>query len=124
PMGRHADMPWIAQEAYSAALAAMERGLIARAAELNRPGGTLVYCSCSLEPEEGVEVVRDLLAHDTGLRRLPIAPPELPAEWLTADGDLRTLPCHSPAGGADAPAGGDSRGGGLDGFSAARLQRI
>ena len=38
------------------------------------------------------------------------------AEWLTAEGDLRTLPCHlgDP----------DSRMGGLDGFYAARLQRI
>ena len=121
---RHPDIPWLKQEADIAALAALQQRLIARAAGLTRPGGTLVYCSCSLDPEEGVEVVRDLLAHDTGLRRLPIAPPELPAEWLTADGDLRTLPCHSPAGGADAPAGGDSRGGGLDGFYAARLQRI
>src|SRR5262249_9240054 len=73
---RHPDIRWLKQEADIAALAALQRRLIARAAELTRPGGTLVYCSCSLEPEEGVEVVRDLLAHDTGLRRLPIAPPE------------------------------------------------
>jgi 16S rRNA (cytosine967-C5)-methyltransferase len=40
----------------------------------------------------------------------------VPAEWLTPDGDLRTLPCH-----LDDP---DSRLAGLDGFYAARLQRI
>ena len=83
-----------------------------------RPGGVLVYCTCSLEPEEGVEVVRDLLAVDPSLRRQPVTADEVHgcAQWLTADGDLRTLPCHMP----DA----DSRFSGLDGFYAARLQRI
>jgi 16S rRNA (cytosine967-C5)-methyltransferase len=115
---RHPDIPWLKREADIAALAALQRRLFARAAELTRPGGTLVYCTCSLEPEEGIEVVRDLLAADAGLRRHPIAANEVhgQSEWLTADGDLRTIPCHLP----DA----DSRLAGLDGFYAARLARI
>ncbi len=58
---RHPDIPWLKRAADIAALAALQRRLIARAAELTKPGGTLVYCTCSLEPEEGVDVVRDLL---------------------------------------------------------------
>ena len=52
----------------------------------------------SLEPEEGIEIVRDLLAAGPSLRRSAISANELHgrAEWLSADSDLRTLPCHLP----------------------------
>jgi 16S rRNA (cytosine967-C5)-methyltransferase len=115
---RHPDIPWLKREADIAALAALQRRLSARAAALTRPGGILVYCTCSLEPEEGIEIVRDLLAADPSLRRRPISADEVygRAEWLNADGDLRTLPCHLPD--------PDSRLSGLDGFYAARLVRI
>jgi 16S rRNA (cytosine967-C5)-methyltransferase len=115
---RHPDIPWLKSESDIAALAALQRRLIERAAELTKPGGILVYCACSLEPEEGIEIVRDLIGRHTGLRRLPVSAGEFHVcrEWLTADGDLRTLPCH-----LDDP---DSRMAGLDGFYAARLQRI
>jgi 16S rRNA (cytosine967-C5)-methyltransferase len=115
---RHPDIPWLKREADIAALVSLQRRLIRRAAELIKPGGVMVYCTCSLEPEEGVEVVRDLLEGNPGLRRQPIAAAEVNGctEWLTADGDLQTLPCHLPD--------PDSRWGGLDGFFAARLQRI
>jgi 16S rRNA (cytosine967-C5)-methyltransferase len=115
---RHPDIPWLKRAADVAALAALQRRLVAQASELTKPGGTLIYCTCSLEPEEGVEIIRDLLDHNPSLRRQPISAREVHghSEWLTADGDLRTLPCHlgDP----------DSRMGGLDGFYAARLQRI
>ena len=114
---RHPDIPWLKSEADIAALAGLQRRLIAQAVELTKPGGVLVYCTCSLEPEEGVEIVRDLLDRNPDLRRQPISAAEVygHAEWLTPDGDLRTLPCHLP----DA----DSRMAGLDGFYAARLRR-
>ena len=115
---RHPDIPWLKHAPDVAALAALQRRLVAQASELTKPGGVLVYCTCSLEPEEGIEVIRDLLAHNPNLRRQPISAGEVHgcSEWLTADGDLRTLPCHLPD--------PDSRMGGLDGFYAARLQRI
>ena len=96
----------------------MQRRLIAKAAELVKPGGILVYCTCSLEPEEGVEIVGSLLADNPTLSRVPISADELygHGELLTMDGDLRTLPCHFPD--------SDSRLAGLDGFYAARLRRI
>jgi 16S rRNA (cytosine967-C5)-methyltransferase len=123
---RHPDIPWLKHEADIAKLAALQRRLIARAADLTRPGGTLVYCTCSLEPEEGIEIVRELLAENSALRRLPITPDEVGGlgQWLTPEGDLRTLPCHNIGldSSSDSPANRvDS---GIDGFYAARLQRI
>jgi 16S rRNA (cytosine967-C5)-methyltransferase len=115
---RHPDIPWLKRAADIPALAALQRRLVARAVQLTKPGGVLVYCSCSLEPEEGIEIVHDLLSHTPNLVRRPISADEVHShsEWLTADGDLRTLPCHLPD--------PDSRMAGLDGFYAARLQRI
>jgi len=77
------------------------------------PGGTLVYCTCSLEPEEGSHQVERLLAREAPVRRRPIAAEEIGGlgECLTPDGDLRTFPCHL----AETE--------GLDGFYAARLVR-
>jgi len=88
------------------------------AVALTRPGGTLVYCTCSLEPEEGVDIVSDLLKRDAGVRRVPLTASEVGgvADFISAEGDLRTLPCHLP----DA----DSRLGGVDGFYAARLEKL
>jgi len=115
---RHPDVPWLKRASDIAALAAVQRRLIARAAELIKPGGLLVYCTCSLEPEEGIEIVADLLTRDTRLRRRQILAAEVPGigEFVTPEGDLRTLPCQL----ADA----DPRMGGLDGFYAARLVRL
>ncbi len=115
---RHPDVPWLKRESDIIGLAGLQRRLIAHAATLTRPGGTLVFCTCSLEPEEGVAVVADLLARDNSLQRRPIAAAEVFGhdEFITADGDLRTLPCHFP----DA----DSRFAGVDGFYAARLQKL
>jgi len=95
----------------------MQRRLIDRAVAFTRPGGTIVYCTCSLEPEEGEGVIAGLLERDAGVRRLPIRAGNVfgQSELITRDGDLRTLPCHLP----DA----DSRYGGLDGFYAARLEK-
>jgi 16S rRNA (cytosine967-C5)-methyltransferase len=114
---RHPDIPWIKREADIAALVTVQRRMIAKAAQLVKPGGTLIYCVCSLEPEEGIEIVGDLLRQEPRIRRRPIAPGEvhIPAEWLSAEGDLRTLPCHLPD--------PDTAMAGLDGFYAARLER-
>jgi 16S rRNA (cytosine967-C5)-methyltransferase len=112
---RHPDIPWLKSETDIAKLSGLQRRLIARAAALTKSGGTLIYCTCSLEPDENERIVADLLAHDDSLRRAPIAAAEIGgcAECISADGDLRTLPCHF----SDA----DSRFAGSDGFYAARL---
>jgi 16S rRNA (cytosine967-C5)-methyltransferase len=85
---------------------------------LVKPGGLLVYCTCSLEPEEGIEIVGDFLARDGRFGRRPISATELDAsdDMITPAGDLRTLPCGFPD--------PDPRMAGLVGFFAARLERM
>jgi len=114
---RHPDIPWLKSEADIAALTSLQQRLLDRAVELLKPGATLVYCVCSLEPEESEDQIAALLARDPRLVRAPVAAQEVAghAEFLTADGDLRTLPPQLPD--------PDPRWGGLDGFYAARLTR-
>ncbi|MGJ4914045.1 RsmB/NOP family class I SAM-dependent RNA methyltransferase [Bradyrhizobium oligotrophicum] len=114
---RHPDVGWLRSEADITALSGLQTRLLTRAASLLKPGGTLVYCTCSLEPEEGEQVVERVLAETTELRRIPVTSGEVAglAELVTPAGDLRTLPCHLPH--------QDPRLGGLDGFYAARLER-
>jgi 16S rRNA (cytosine967-C5)-methyltransferase len=112
---RHPDVAWLRQEADLTALTSLQKRLLQRAVALLRPGGTLVYCTCSLEPEEGEAAISTLLAAEPCLRRVPVDPSEVRglAEIINSEGDLRTLPCHMPH--------SDPRLGGLDGFYAARL---
>jgi 16S rRNA (cytosine967-C5)-methyltransferase len=112
---RHPDVPWLKTTADIAKLAGLQRRLIDHAVALIKPGGTLIYCTCSLEPEENEAIVAELLAREPGVRRAPLAATDVfgHGEFITPDGDLRTLPCYLP----DA----DSRFAGIDGFYAARL---
>jgi 16S rRNA (cytosine967-C5)-methyltransferase len=114
---RHPDVPWLKRSADVTSLAAAQCRLLDHAITLVKPGGTLVYCTCSLEPEEGPDVVAGLLAREQSVRRVPITAVEVFGEtdFINQDGDLRTLPCHF----TDA----DSRFAGVDGFYAARLEK-
>ena len=112
---RHPDVAWLKQESDIILLTALQRRLLQKATTMLKPGGTLVYCTCSLEPEEGEHAIAALLAGDSGMQRAPVDASEVAglAEIITADGDLRTLPSHLPH--------ADPRLSGLDGFYAARL---
>jgi 16S rRNA (cytosine967-C5)-methyltransferase len=114
---RHPDVPWLKAESEIAVLTSLQQRLLDRAAELTRPGGTLIYCVCSLEPEEGENQIAALLARDPRVARKRLTPDDVFGlrEFISPDGDLRTLPSHLP----DA----DPAWGGLDGFYAARLTR-
>jgi 16S rRNA (cytosine967-C5)-methyltransferase len=114
---RHPDIPWLKNEADLPVLTSLQQRLIDRAVELTKPGGTFVYCVCSLEPEEGQIQIETLLARDPRVMRRPISAQEVfgHAEFITTDGDLRTLPQQLPD--------PDPRWAGLDGFYAARLTR-
>jgi len=114
---RHPDIPWLKNEADLPVLTSLQQRLIDRAIELTRPGGTFVFCVCSLEPEEGQNHIETLLARDPRVMRSPISAQEVfgHAEFITTDGDLRTLPQQLPD--------PDPRWAGLDGFYAARLTR-
>jgi 16S rRNA (cytosine967-C5)-methyltransferase len=114
---RHPDIPWIKRPDDIAALADLQLRMIERAIALLKPGGILVYCTCSLEPEEGeAQLARLRAAHDE-LRPVPVEADELGglAEALTPEGAVRTLPCHLP--------NAEPRLAGLDGFFIARLRK-
>jgi 16S rRNA (cytosine967-C5)-methyltransferase len=110
---RHPDIAWHKTPADVARLAALQRRLLVAAADMLAPGGTLVYASCSLQPEEGAELIEAAFAEGLPLERWPVAPEELGglAVDLTLAGEIRTLPCHLAGEG------------GLDGFFIARLRR-
>jgi 16S rRNA (cytosine967-C5)-methyltransferase len=115
---RHPDIAWLKRPADLAPLVALQRRLIERAIALTRPGGTIVFCTCSLEPEEGEQMTAGVLADHPEIRRKPISENEINGldGLITPAGELRTLPCQWPD--------PDPRLAGLDGFYAARLERI
>lgn len=112
---RHPDILRLKRPEDVAALADVQSRLLDRAAMLLAPGGTLVYCTCSLEPDEGPRQIERFLSRDDRFRRAPIVAGEagIEADWLTPEGDLRTLPFHMP--------GPQPELSGMDGFYAARL---
>lgn len=105
---QHPEIRWRRCPADVTRNAALQRRLLQHAATLVRPGGTLVYATCTLAPEENDEVVAALCAGG-GFRLEPAAPHLGPrgGEVTDAAGHLRTLPHRH----------------GMDGFFAARLLR-
>jgi 16S rRNA (cytosine967-C5)-methyltransferase len=114
---RHPDVAWIKRPGDLAPLMRLQAQLLDKAIALTRRGGLIVYCTCSLEPEEGEAQINALLRRNPDVRRMAIEPSQIGGldECLTPTGDLRTLPCHLW--------GDDPRRSGLDGFFAARLMR-
>lgn len=112
---RHPDILYLKRAEDIAALAGLQANMLEHAAGLVKPGGALVYCTCSLEPEEGEEQIAGFLGKHAEFSRRPMLldAATVPLSWRTADGDLRTLPLHL----ADLPEGLR----GLDGFYAAAL---
>ncbi|WHU01530.1 transcription antitermination factor NusB [Sphingomonas sp. NIBR02145] len=110
---RHPDVLHRVRPSLIREMAELQGKLLARAADWVRPGGTLVYATCSLEPSEGEEQLESFLLRDPRYKIAPIASEELPqGVHAKEDGTLRLLPGML----ADA--------GGLDGFFIARLVRM
>ncbi len=131
---RHPDILHLKQPSDIVALAELQKRVLDHVAKFVAPGGTIVYCTCSLEPEEGDAQIDAFLQANPEFERAPIAPGEagIKPEWLAPNGDLRTLPCHSPevaAPASSSPATEDpasearatERKTGMDGFFASRL---
>ncbi|HJN23453.1 MAG TPA: 16S rRNA (cytosine(967)-C(5))-methyltransferase RsmB [Rhodospirillales bacterium] len=110
---RHPDVAWLKNSGDVAWLAVQQERLLDAAVAMVKPGGLVVYASCSLQPAEGRDRIAALLAGGGAVERVAIATDEIGglAELLTTDGDLRSLPCHL------------AEAGGMDGFFAARLRR-
>ena len=118
---RHPDILHLKRRNDIARLTEMQLRLLQNAATLVAVGGTLVYCTCSLEPAEGEACIEQFLAkHKTGrvrFTRQAITAADVggQADWITPAGDLRTLPFQLP--------GENPALAGIDGFYAARLKR-
>ncbi len=110
---RHPDVAWTKTPKDIDALTGLQDRLLTAAVEMLQPGGLLVYCTCSLLPEEGEARIDALIASGAPVERVPLDAQDCAeSAFVTARGDLRTLP--------DAWA----EQGGLDGFFAARLRRL
>ncbi len=109
---RHPELPWIRTPAVVKELAARQRELIVSAASKVKPGGRLVYATCSLEPEESENVVRWFLdqAPPFTLERANF--PGLPVHFVSQEGWIRVLPFMEIG-----------RTSGLDGFFSAVMVR-
>lgn len=119
---RHPDVAWLKSEEDLGKLTQLQQRLLDHSAELLKPGGRLIYCTCSLEPEEGEEQIKTCLARNPSLRLVYFEAKKLPwlgeelADAITPEGFLRTLPFMMPD--------DDPRLAGLDGFFAAKLKKI
>ena len=74
---RHPDIPYTKSPKDIVALAGLQAKLLDNAAKLVKPGGKLVYSTCSLEPEEGEAQVAAFLVRNEAFRVDPIVPDEL-----------------------------------------------
>jgi 16S rRNA (cytosine967-C5)-methyltransferase len=92
--------------------------MLARVTDLVKPGGLLVYCTCSLEAEEGEEQIGRFLAGNPRFGLEPVAPTDIGGlnGAITSQGYLRTLPSLLPD--------PDPVMAGMDGFFAARLRHM
>ena len=107
---RHPDVLWTKDMADVEKLAGVQARLLRHAFALLRPGGTLVFSNCSLDPLEGEDLVEAFLAETADAARLPVRPEDWPGLEGAIDGrgDIRTTPAML---------------GGMDGFYAAVLRR-
>jgi 16S rRNA (cytosine967-C5)-methyltransferase len=114
---RHPDIPYTKSPKDIVALAALQARLLDNAARLVKPGGKLVFSTCSLEPEEGEAQIASLLVRNEALSVDPIGADELFGQtaWIEPSGCLRTFPYELRL---ESPEWS-----GMDGFFATRLVR-
>ena len=110
-MRRHPDLPFVKDGSELADLVALQAALLDRALGWLKPGGRLVYCTCSLLPEEGEAQLAAALSRHPGLRVEPATLPGLDPAWITPQGALRLRPDYW------------AEKGGMDGFFMVRLTR-
>ncbi|KUJ78831.1 RsmB/NOP family class I SAM-dependent RNA methyltransferase [Ruegeria profundi] len=110
---RHPDLPFAKDGSEFAGLIALQTQMLAHAWTLLKPGGRLVYCTCSLLPDEGeVQIEEALDQHpDMTVDREALKISGVDQEWITPEGGLRLRPDYW----ADL--------GGMDGFYIACLNK-
>lgn len=115
---RSPDILWTKKPGDIATLSSLQARMLDHALKLLKPRGRLVYCTCSLEPEEGEAQIAALLRRnpDVVREKIDAVALGLPREAETTEGDLRILPYFLPD--------DDPRQRGVDGFFIARLTRL
>lgn len=110
---RHPDLPHAKDGSDFIGLFALQAELLDHAIGCVKPGGRLIYCTCSLLPDEGEVQVEEALTRHKDLRvdRAALDAPWLEPAWITKEGGLRLRPDYW----ADR--------GGMDGFYIAVLTR-
>ncbi len=114
---RHPDVAWVKRVSDITSLGAIQTRMLDRACAMLKPGGRLVYSTCSIEPEEGEAQIAALLRRNPDMARVPVTADEIGGltDCVSEIGDVRILPCNMPH--------EDPRLAGLDGFFASRLMR-
>jgi 16S rRNA (cytosine967-C5)-methyltransferase len=114
-MRRHPDIAHLKRREDVEELARLQYRLLGLALAMLKPGGLLVYCTCSLEPAEGAGQIARLLAERGDVTLSPFSADDIAgrSEWLDSHGALRTLPHYLQLSDPDLS--------GMDGFYAARL---
>ncbi|RKT32397.1 16S rRNA (cytosine967-C5)-methyltransferase [Roseovarius halotolerans] len=109
---RHPDLPFAKDGAEFAALIGLQAAMIDHALTLLKPGGRLVFCTCSLLPDEGECQVEEACERHPELivERGALELPGIEAAWITEEGGLRLRPDYWP------------ELGGMDGFYIASLR--
>lgn len=110
---RHPDLPQAKDGSEFGALIELQAQMLAHAWTLVKPGGRLMYCTCSLLPDEGecqVEEALDMFP-DMAADREALKVPGVEADWITEEGGLRLRPDYWP------------ERGGMDGFYMALLRK-
>lgn len=116
---RHPDIAWLKSEADIESLSALQERMLDKASNWLKPGGVLVFCTCSLEPEEGEHQVDRFLTTHPGFELETVTADETGgiAAAINEQGCLRTLPSMTLFD------DGRDHFNGFDGFFAARFRK-
>jgi 16S rRNA (cytosine967-C5)-methyltransferase len=110
---RHPDVAWLKTSDDIEKLALSQKKLLNNSIKMLKKDGILIYCTCSLQAEEGEQQIDAFLKENPSLYRHKISPEEVEgySDWITKEGDVRTLPYYL------------SDQGGMDGFFISRLRK-
>lgn len=108
---RHPDLPYAKRDLSLAPLLNLQRDMLNEAASWLKPGGEMIFCTCSLFPEEGEDQVSAFLASHPEFTQLPAEAAGIEPNWRDTSGGLRLRPDYWAARG------------GMDGFYMARLKK-
>lgn len=110
---RNPDVPWLKSPSDMTSLVDLQARLLDNAISMLAPDGILIYCTCSLQKDEGERQIERILFEHRNLERVPVRAAELGGigDIVAPNGDVRVFPSHLGALG------------GMDGFFVSRLRK-